>query len=243
MPTKPIIYAHRGASAICPENTMIAFKKAVELGSTGIECDVQMTKDGVLIICHDEYLERTTDGKGLLKDYTLAELQKLDAGSWMDKKFAGEKLPTLDELLEFVKKTGILLNIELKNGIIEYSGLEERVITAVKSFDLANKVIVSSFNHESVHRFKQMTTDIKAGILYMEPLYRVWEYLEKIGCECAHPYLQAINPSIAQEMKKRSYIINTFTVDSPDFAKRMIEMGVDGMITNYPDKILEVVEN
>nr|WP_263972611.1 glycerophosphodiester phosphodiesterase family protein [Thermoanaerobacterium thermosaccharolyticum] len=120
-----LVIAHRGDSKNAPENTLSAFKRAVEVGSDGIEIDVQLCKDGHLVVIHDERVDRTTDGIGYVKDYTLSELKRLSAGIKFGKKFADEKIPTLPEVFELLKNEDVLLNIEIKSGIISYTGIEE----------------------------------------------------------------------------------------------------------------------
>lgn len=232
------VYAHRGASGYAPENTMAAFRKAVELGSCGIECDVQMTRDGRLIVCHDETLERTTDGKGFIKDLDYDEIRKLDAGSWFDGKFRNERIPRLMELLELVKDNDILLNIEIKSGIVLYPGIEQKIIAQIDAFNLREKVIISSFNHYSLKECKDIAPSIKTGILYMEGLYKPWNYMRTLDCQCAHPFYLSLVPEICRELKARGYTINAFTVDDPKTAVKLADMGVDGIITNYPDRII-----
>lgn len=239
----PNIYAHRGASGYAPENTMAAFSKAAELGSRGIECDVQMTRDGRLVICHDETLDRTTDGRGLIKDHSYAELRKLDAGGWFDSHFRNERIPQLYELLELVRDNNLLLNIEIKSGIVLYPGIEEKVIAQVEAFGLMERVIISSFNHYSVRKCRDITPYVKTGILYMEGLYKPWNYMRTIRCQCAHPFYMALAPEISRELKARGYEINVFTVDDPGEAVRLAKAGVDGIITNYPDRISETLNN
>lgn len=236
----PKVYAHRGASGHAPENTMAAFRKAVELGSCGIECDVQLTSDGRLVICHDETLDRTTDGKGFIKDHSYSELMELDAGSWFDDRFRNERIPELSQLLRLVRDNHLLLNIEIKSGIVLYPGIEDKVIAQVKEFGLQDSVIISSFNHYSVKKCRDIAPDIKTGILYMEGLYEPWNYMKVLDCQCAHPFYMALVPEIARELKARGYQINVFTVNDPQEAVKLAETGVDGIITNYPDRILQV---
>jgi glycerophosphoryl diester phosphodiesterase len=238
-----LVYAHRGASGYAPENTMAAFKEAVELGSHGIECDVQMTKDRRLVICHDETLERTTDGKGLIKDLSYNEVRELDAGSWFDSKFRNERIPRLLELLELVKDAGLLLNIEIKSGIVQYPGIEQKVLAQVAAFGLQAKVIISSFNHYAVKKCKEISPSVKTGILYMEGLFEPWNYMKSLDCECAHPFYMALTAEISREFKARGYIINVFTVNDPKTAIELARMGADGIITNYPDRILKALKN
>ncbi len=237
-----LVYAHRGASGYAPENTMAAFKMAVELVSSGIECDVQMTRDGRLVICHDETLDRTTNGKGYIKDLNYDEIRELDSGSWFDKKFRNERVPQLSELLKLVKATGLLLNIEIKSGIVQYPGIEEKVMSEVAAFGLEAKVIVSSFNHYSIKACKDINPSVKTGALYMEGLFEPWNYMKSLGCECAHPFYMALVPAISKELKARGHIINVFTVNDPKISSELVEMGVDGIITNYPDRILKALK-
>lgn len=122
-----INYAHRGASGYFPENTMLAFEKAVSLGATGIETDIHMTKDGVLVLIHDERVDRTTNGTGFVKDYTYKELLKLDAGSYFSKEFEGLKVPTLEELFQFASHNELKLDLELKNNIVQYENIEKKL--------------------------------------------------------------------------------------------------------------------
>lgn len=237
-----LVYAHRGASGYAPENTMAAFTKAAELGSHGIECDVQMTKDGRLVICHDETLDRTTDGKGFIKNLSYNEIRGLDAGGWFGESFKNEKVPQLSELLELVSDKGLLLNIEIKSGIVLYPGIEEKVIAEVKNFGLLFKVILSSFNHYSLKKCKEINPSVKTGILYMEGLFEPWNYMKSLDCECAHPFYMALNKEISRELKARGHIINVFTVDDPKTAAGLAGMGVDGIITNYPDRIQDALK-
>lgn len=235
---KTVIYAHRGASGSAPENTMGAFRKAFSMGSNGIECDVQMTKDGKLIICHDELLDRTTDGKGFIKDKTLEQIMALDAGSWFGKEYEGERIPLLEELLEFIKQSGMYLNVELKTGIVQYSGIEEKVVDVVKSYGLLDKTIFSSFNHYSIYDIKHKYPESITGALYMEGLYMPWKYLESMKCDCAHIFYMAAQPMITEGLRQNGYTINAFTVDDLNTAELLIKSGVEGIITNHPERMI-----
>lgn len=237
---KTIIYAHRGASGSAPENTMAAFRKAVEFGAGGIECDVQRTKDGALVICHDEALDRTTNGKGYIKDKTYQGIKPLDAGSWFKAEFAEERVPLLEELLELVKKSGIYLNIELKNGIVRYEGMEREVIDMVRGFGLMDRTVFSSFNHYSIHDIKKEYPEALTGALYMEGLYKPWRYLEEVGCDCAHPFYLAAVPEITEGLKQHGFTTNAFTIDDPKTAAMLVKSGVEGIITNFPERMNEI---
>ena len=146
------IFAHRGFSGKYPENTMLAFKKAVEIGCDGIELDVHLTKDNVLVIIHDEDIKRTANGQGLVRDMTFEELRRFDYSAGFKGVYGFNEIPTLREYFELVKDTDIITNIELKTGIFEYPTIEQRVIDMIREFGLEKKIILSSFNHYSVLR-------------------------------------------------------------------------------------------
>ncbi len=236
-----INFAHRGSSKICPENTMAAFRKALEQGATGIETDVQLTKDGQMVLIHDETLDRTTSGTGWVKDYSLQELQELDAGSKFNAAFQGERIPTLDELLELVKDSGTIVNIELKNGTILYEGLEQKVIERVRAFQMTDRVVISSFNHYSLHLCKQIAPEIRTGILYMEGLYEPWEYAATLQADALHAYHYAVLPEFVQGAKALGKAYHPFTVNDIKEMQRLLEAGVDGIITDYPDRLAELL--
>lgn len=240
--TQIINFAHRGASGVCPENTMAAFRKAIELGATGIETDVQMTKDGKLILIHDETLQRTTNGQGLVRDYTLEEIQQLDAGSWFNEQFREERLPSLEELLELAQERGIIVNIELKNGAIQYPELEEKVIACIRRYGMEDRIVISSFNHYSLVKCKSIAPEIRTGILYMEGLYKAWEYGRTVGADALHAYKYAVLPEWVEEAKAIGVVYHPFTVNDPEEMKRLIAAKVAGIITDFPDLLDRILQ-
>lgn len=237
-----INYAHRGASGYYPENTIIAFQKAVEMGCGGIETDVQMTKDGYLVLMHDERVDRTTDGTGFIKDYTFSQLKKLDAGSWYSKDYSDEKIPAAEELIELVKDKNIIINFEIKSGLILYEKIEEKLIEIIYKYGIEDKVILSSFNHYSIVKCKEISRDIKTGLLYMEGLYKPEIYCRYTGADALHPFCYTLNDEIINGIKKEGIKINTFTVNEEKHMKYFLEKKIDGIITNYPDKLNRVME-
>lgn len=237
-----INFAHRGASAYCPENTMAAFRKALELRATGIETDVQRTADGRLVLIHDESLKRTAGDPRLVKDIRYDELTLLDAGSWFDPPFSNERVPSLDHLLELVKQTDIVLNLELKNGIVPYPGMEEEVIQAVRSHGLSEQVVISSFNHYSLALCKQLAPEIRTGILYMEGLYRPWDYASLLKADALHAYKFAVLPEWVEEAAAHGVVYHPFTVNEEEEMERLLAFGVSGIITDYPDRLNVVMD-
>jgi len=235
--------AHRGASGHAPENTMAAFERCIELGATAIETDVQMTSDGSLVLIHDESLARTAGSPKLVKDVTLEELRRLDAGSWFDPAFRGERVPTLRELLELVKPYSLLLNLELKNGVVPYPGLEEAVVEEVRRFGMSDRVILSSFNHYSLVKCKRLAPEVRMGILYMEGLYEPWDYASRIGAEALHAYHYAVLPEWVAQAAERGIAYHPFTVNEPAEMRRLLAAGVSGIITDYPDRLAELLKD
>lgn len=236
----PKIIAHRGVPHIAPENTMASFISAIEMGADGIETDVQQTKDGHLVLIHDEKVDRTTDGKGLVKDFTLDEIRKLSAGVKFNRKFKDQKIPTLEEFLELVEGKDLLINIEIKSGVVLYPGIEKHTIDMIHKYHLDKNIILSSFNHYALVTCKEIDSSIKTGILYMEGLVEPWEYARKIGADALHPFFYTVRPEIIGDMKKSGLIINPFTVDGQREMEAMIDLGVDGIITNYPDRLIKI---
>lgn len=233
--------AHRGFKGKYPENTMLAFEKAIEAGADGIEFDLHLSKDGELVIIHDESLERTTDGKSLVCEKTLEELQKLNAS----KLYPGceiQRIPTLREYFEFAKDKQIITNIELKNSIIGYEGIEEKAYDLIKEYDLSEKIIISSFNHESLIRFKNIAPNIKCGVLESSRLYKPWQYVKNLGMEYYHPMNFVVDGEVIRKCKENNIGINIW-FGQPEFDYSLyVKDGITSLITDYPDRVKEIIE-
>ena len=238
--------AHRGFSGKYPENTKIAFLKAIEHSDCdGFETDVHMTKDKKLVIIHDDTVDRTcSNGSGFIKDLTSKELLQMEFGSHKGSEFLGEKIIFLDELLQIVKDNKLFVNLELKNNYVFYYGLEEAVINMVKEFGLKDNVILSSFNHESMELCKKIDSSFKTGLLFDSPLMNTIEYMRGIKHEAVHPvyYMLLQKPAWVEEFKKMGLEINTWTVNDEKAMKYLVEMGVDAIIGNYPDLTSKVLK-
>ena len=238
-----INFAHRGASGYRPENTMLAFEYAVTLGATGIETDVQLTADGIPVLIHDESLYRTTGVNAYVKDKTYDEIKALDAGSWFNPEFSNATIPTLEELLQLAVKHDLIINIELKNGIVLYPDLEERVIALVEQYELQERVIVSSFNHYSLKKFHSLAPSIATGILYAVGLYEPWHYAKSIGATKLHAPVYATYPQFVKEAAEHGCGYNVYTVNDEKHMKALIEARVEGIITDYPDKLSALLQS
>lgn len=233
------IFAHRGYSGKYPENTMIAFKKALECGVDGIELDVQLTKDGEVVIIHDETIDRTTTGKGFVVDYTYEELEKFDA-SFKFKDLGFNKIPTLREYFQLVKDYDIVTNVELKTGINKYLGIEEKVWELIKEYNLEEKVIISSFNHFSVMRMKKIAPQLKYGFLSEDWIIDAGKYTHSHGVQCYHPRFNNLVPDVIKELKKYNLEINTWTVNLEEDMRYLYSNNIDVIITNYPELAQEI---
>lgn len=228
------IFAHRGFSGYYPENTMLAFKKSIEIGVDGIELDVQLTKDNTVVIIHDETIDRTTNGDGLVKSYTYDELKKFDA-SFKFNNFGFNRIPTLEEYFLLVKDLDIITNIELKTSVYQYLGIEDSVLELIKKYKLEDKVIISSFNHFSILRMKKLAPQIKCGFLSEDWIIDAGKYTFSHQIECYHPRFNNLIPEVIEELKKFNIEINTWTVNDERDMLYLKEKGIDSIITNFPD--------
>jgi glycerophosphoryl diester phosphodiesterase len=212
---------------------MAAFILAVEQGADGIELDVQMTADGRLVVIHDETLDRTTNGQGLIVQHTYDQLRNLDA-SFTFPAYQGEGIPLLSQVLELLAPTALELNIELKNGIVPYDGMEEAAVRLVREYGMSSRVVFSSFNHYSVVQLTRLAPEIEAAILYEAGLYRPWEYAAGLGARALHPYFYSVTPEIAANARLAGIRVRPWTVNNEADFRRLARAGVDAVITNYP---------
>lgn len=235
------IFAHRGFSSVAPENTMAAFRRAAEAGADGLELDVHLTKDGEIVVIHDETVKRTTDGKGKVRDLTLEEIRRLDAGSWFGKEFAGEKIPVLQEVLELAAEQNLWLNIELKNNKFPYPALEEKVLEATGRFGWREKTVFSSFNHYSLRKLKEQQPEADTAILYMADLVEPWDYARRTGVSSIHPYRRTVTKEMVGYCQGAGLTVRPFTVNQAREMRRLAGWGVDAIITDKVDLLTEVL--
>lgn len=230
-------YAHRGFSGAYPENTMLAFRKALDAGCEGIEFDVQLTKDGEVVIIHDETIDRTCSSTGRVRDMTYQELCQLDFHGRFPGVFPFQRIPTLREYFELVKDRDILSNIELKTGVYEYPGIEQKVYALIREYQMEKKVVISSFNHHSVLRMKALDPSLVCGFLSETWILEVGAYVASHGAEAYHPDFHMLTDPETADLKAHGIQINTWTVNEPEDIQHMIRLRVDGIISNYPDRV------
>jgi len=231
----PLIWAHRGASGYAPENTIEAFELAVMLGADGVELDVQFTKDRELVVIHDERIDRVSDGNGYVVDYTLEELRGFNFNKNYPQ-FGRCAIPTLEEVLILLKDTRLTINIELKTSVNFYPGIEEAVLKLVDKYEMNDRVIYSSFNHESVTRIKQKNETAKCGILYNIGIVDVADYAKRLGIEALHPDSNSTKyESLVASSIENSLDINVWNVNTENEMDKMRQLGINAIITNNPD--------
>jgi len=253
---KTKVWAHRGASGYAPENTMPAFRLAWELGADGIELDVQLTKDGVPVVIHDETVNRTTDGTGYVKDFTLEELKKLNANKQFPN-YGRVEISTLAEVYEFISGTDMTVNVELKTNVFSYPGIEEKLLElaadvrrnageeakteakggfgALYEEPFCDRIVYSSFNHYSVKKIKELAPDAKIAFLYTDGFMNVAKYADIYNGYAVHPSVRGVrNTPVVEEAHAKGIRVHVWTVNEEADKEEMTRLGVDAIITNYP---------
>ena len=248
---KPLVCGHRGASGDAPENTMAAFHKALAVGADWIEFDVQLSADGKVIVLHDDTLQRTTNLRQPLRpvEFSLAELKKLEAGSWFSPAFAGEHIPTLDEVLEeFQGRLGMNIEIKSRPGFEADNGIERKVAEVLVRHHLfeIEQVLVSSFDAGRLAALHALDERLPLGALYSPkelPLgFDPFHLLQLTGARALHPPFKVVDEMLIARAKKAGVLVNTWTVNELPDMQRMVDLGLDMLITNYPAQLRELLE-
>ncbi len=241
---QPFIFAHRGASAHAPENTLAAFCMAVDLGANGIELDAKLSADQQVMVIHDQTVDRTTDGKGKVRELTLQQLKSLDAGSFFDSQFAQERIPTLEEVFAEVGQRTVI-NVELTNYASPTDPLPELVADLVIKYSLQGRVLFSSFLPMNLIRIHRRLPQVPAAILTLEG-NAGWLMRGMIGRLAApqyiHPYYTDVTAELMTAEHRRGRRVNAWTVDDPNEMKRLFNLQIDGIITDDPRLARQVLE-
>ena len=230
-----MIQAHRGASADAPENTMEAFRLATDIAADGIELDVHLTKDGEVVVIHDETIDRTSNGSGRVSDMTLEELRRFDYSNGM-KGFKNIHIPTLREVYELVAPTKMFINVELKESGLPEPELVAQLAALEEEFHMKDRLLYSSFNHYSLLMLKERLPHAKTALLYTAGLAYPWRYAKEIANAAAlHPYkANLMIPDYVKSSHDLGLIVNVWTIDDPADMRWLLGLGVDGIITNKP---------
>lgn len=237
---QPPLFAHRGASAYAPENTMSAFVKAAQMGAKWIECDVMLTADEYPVIIHDETLERTTNGQGDVCHHSLAQIKNLDAGSWFDSIYTNERIPELSQLLDFLNDVNLCVNIELKPIQYHEEILVHRVIHVMQYFLQAHpdRVIFSSFSVEALDYLRKYAPSSRIALLMHEVLPDWRVIAKRLNCVSVNVNCDVLTPELIHDIKNSGYNVCCYTVDDIDVAAKLYRSGVDALFTNAPDRII-----
>lgn len=234
---KPMVLGHRGAMGLAPENTIAGIKEAIKCNADLVEIDVQLSKDRKVVVIHDPTFDRTTTGSGYVAEITSSQIKKFDAGVKFDKKFKGEKVPFLEEVIQFLLDyPAIKLNIEIKNGPVYYPGIEEEIAKIIDEYDYYNNVIISSFDHWALKKIKEINPKIYTGLLYGSRIYNLERYVEELGLSAVHPFWFYLTKEIVDSMHKIDIAVNTWIIDDMELYKKFAEMGIDSFGTNFPNR-------
>jgi glycerophosphoryl diester phosphodiesterase len=239
-PGRPYVVGHRGAMGHAPENTMASFRKGVELGAPLLELDVHLSADRRLVVIHDDTVDRTTDGTGRVSDLTAEQIGRLDAGSWRSPEFAGERVPMLEDVLDWARgRVGLV--IELKLGPVWYPGIEEVLVTTLQRQQATAEVLVISNDHFAVQRVKQLDPSIKTAIMYGgRPLDPVG-MARAAGADAVRPGHYLLLAEDVVVCQTAGLAVIPWTVNDEASMRRVVGLGVDGMSSNYPELLSRVL--
>lgn len=244
-----LIIGHRGAAGYAPENTLPSIKLAIELGANAIEIDLRQTKDGIPVALHDSDVERTTDSCGSISDYTFKDLQKLDAGKWFNAEFTGTKIPSLTEVAEAIPDS-IILIIEFKGGIGEYKGIERRTLEIIDSLEITDQVILKSFDPNQLEFIKTLNNNVR--LLYVYAVRIPWLNMiidtgisfgsvYDLDVNYLQPHLCFLSESFVTDAHHKEYKVIAWGVNEVDEIEEAVEIGVDGIETDYPDRVNKLI--
>lgn len=242
------LVGHRGAMGHAPENTMASFVCGWKMGADLVECDVHISKDGKCVVMHDEALERTTNQEGLIRDLSVSQIKKADAGAWLSKKFKGEKVPLLSELLDWARDEysaqelpmGVV--IELKNEPVRYADFEKKVIAEVLAARMEDRVILISFDHGVIRRAKAHHAGVAAGILYNRPLEDPIRRAQDMNADAIFPRRNFVTKKLVERAHRANLAVGTWTVNEEPEMRKIVACGADAIATNYPDLLNRVLE-
>jgi glycerophosphoryl diester phosphodiesterase len=238
---EPWVIAHRGASGSAPENTMAAFRRAVELGAGFIETDLHLTRDARFVAIHDTTLDRTTNGHGAVREMTLAQLRELDAGKWFDRQFMDERIPTLEEILEFAKQRDVVFYLELKYD--SAWGMHHALVGALRGVEYAARTTVISFDGGQIEAVRRLDPSIMTGLLVEVADGDPVQATIDVGGRQLCPRADLVTPELVERAHAKDLLVATWTVDQPEEMRRVIAAGVDGVMSNFPDRLRHVISS
>ncbi|NLA57761.1 MAG: glycerophosphodiester phosphodiesterase [Firmicutes bacterium] len=234
------LVGHRGAMGHAPENTLASFQRAIDMGATMIELDVHLSKDEEIVVIHDCDLVRTTTGRGLVEDMTLAEIQSFDAGVVMGPEFEGEKVPTIQEVMELVNHRAAL-NIEIKAGRSLYRGIVDKLLDVIYAYGAKDEVVISSFHRAYLREVKQKAEELEVALLFEKPSPDIFDEAVREKWQGLHPWYRLIDRGFMERAWRHGLSVRAWTVNRISEMEELLHAGVDGIITNFPDVLHSVV--
>ena len=232
--------AHRGSSGSYPENTRLAFEKAIEAGADMIEMDCRLSKDGHVVVIHDDRLDRTARAKGFVKGKTLRQLKKLDVGAWLKKSFKGERILTLEEILEIVSGK-VEINLEIKSVLRGPLGIELKVLFIVSHFDYLERAIFSSFDYQSLRRLRELAPDVRIGVLYGAGIKdNPFQAAREMNAYSLHIQREFATPHFLEEARELGLKSFVWTVNEVKEMEKFLSLGADGIISDFPEKFWKI---
>ncbi len=237
------IVGHRGAMGYRPEITLASYEFALQVGADWIECDCHLSRDGALVVIHDESVDRTTNGHGLVRDHTLAELKQLDAGSWFSTEFNDQRVLTVEELLDWAKQRDTIVDIEIKNAPLYYPGIEDAVVAALQRTEMTEQAIVISFDHRAVGRVKALQQRIATGVLYAcRPADGGISLAQAVNADALLPHWAYVTREDVDAAHAAGLSVAPWATSDPAILEHLIAAGVDGIGTNHPDVLRRVLD-
>lgn len=236
-----LVFGHRGAMAQAPMNTLAAFELARKRGADGIELDVQLSRDGQLVVVHDDTVDATTDGRGRVADLTLAELKRLDAGAWFSQRFAGERIPTLDEVFDGFG-SALLINVEIKASRAQGDRLDKRLADCIQRHNMRERIIVSCFDPFVLRRIRPMMPTVMQGYLYAPDMPASYTLPpNELRHEARHPRQDMVDEGYMEWARTQGYYVNVWTVNDVERALRLKRLGVNVIMTDEPGRIISAL--
>lgn len=240
----PSIIGHRGAMGYAPENTLASIRKAHELGVEWVEFDVKITADGEAVLFHDDTLERTSSGTGKVSDMTLSDIRALDAGAWFSEEFSGEPIPTFEEAIRLLEKLSLHANVEIKPEEGLESETAEAVCRAISDHwpEKMPLPLISSFKDQSLAIAKDQLSQCDRALLVLE-LPDDWQSrVEALDCNALHVWYEPLTQQQVKAITRAGYPVRSYTVNEPEDARRLLDWGVESVVTNYPDIMMAALE-
>ncbi|TGN00487.1 glycerophosphodiester phosphodiesterase [Leptospira yasudae] len=246
---RPLVFAHRGFSGEFPENTMIAFKKAIDVKADLIELDVTLSEDREVVVIHDDDLDRTTKLVGSVRNFEAEILTDLDAGSWFSRKYKKETIPLLSDVLRLIRKSKTDLNVEIKSTAMDSSvnenSIETKVLHLIRTFQVSDRIVISSFSWECLERIRNLDPRIKLGVLVGDESGNVEQaiaFAETIRAWSIHPSTEEATEENLRRISEKNFLSVVYTVNEVSEMKRFLGRGANGLFTNFPKQMRQLVK-